>query len=349
MNKSIFILPVFVIVIVALLSSIFIVDEREKALVLRFGRVVQTVEEPGLNFRVPLIDQVVEYDDRIISIDMAAQEVIPNDDRRLIVDAFARYRISDVELFRQATGAGGDQAIAVADNRLERILNAQTRAVLGSVSSGDILSTDRDALMLRIRNGAIQQADELGLTVIDVRLKRTDLPSQNLERTFLRMVSERQREAEDERARGREAATRITAQADRTVAELESDARRQARIIEGEADAESNATFAQAYGQDAEFFEFYRSLEAYRTGLATGNARMVMSPPEDFFDYLRSPRGNTVASPEPVAATAAAEDGATAQSDATVPAADEGDAGVPAGDTADADSDADAAEGTATE
>ncbi|MCF2904414.1 protease modulator HflC [Octadecabacter sp. CECT 8868] len=293
MNKSLYILPVIVIFLAAVISSIFIVDEREKALVLRFGRVVQIKEDPGLGFRIPMMDQVVTYDDRIISIDMAAQEVIPNDDRRLIVDAFARYRISDVELFRQATGAGGDQAIAVADQRLERILNAQTRAVLGSVSSGDILSTDRDALMLRIRNGAITQANSLGLTVIDVRLKRTDLPSQNLERTFLRMVSERQREAEDERARGREAATRITAQADRTVVELESDASRQARITEGEADAASNAIFAEAYGQDTEFFEFYRSLEAYREGLATGNARMVMSPPEAFFDYLRSPTGAT--------------------------------------------------------
>lgn len=291
MNKSIFILPVIVIAAAAILSSLFIVDEREKALVLRFGRVVQVVEDPGLGFRVPFVDQIVTYDDRIISIDMAAQEVIPNDDRRLVVDAFARYRIADVERFRQATGAGGDQAIAIADQRLERILNGQTRSVLGSVSSGDILSTDREALMLRIRNGAIAEARALGLDVIDVRLKRTDLPPQNLERTFLRMVSERQREAEDERARGREAATRITAQADRTVVELESDASRLARITEGEADAERNAIFAGAYGQDAEFFEFYRSLEAYRTGLATGNARMVMTPPEDFFDYLRSPNG----------------------------------------------------------
>ncbi len=294
MNRAAFLIPVLVIAIAAVLSSIFVVKETEKALVLRFGRVVQTVNDPGLNFRVPLMDTVVTYDDRIISIDMEAQEVIPNDDRRLIVDAFARYRISDVERFRQATGAGGDQAIAVADNRLERILNAETRAVLGSVSSGDILSADRDALMLRIRNGAIQEARALGLEVIDVRLKRTDLPSQNLERTFLRMVSERQREAEDERARGREAAQRITALADRTVVELVSEATREARIVEGEADAERNAIFAEAYGQDQEFFQFYRSLEAYREGLSSGNARLVMQPPEGFFDYLRSPNGTAV-------------------------------------------------------
>ena len=291
MNKTTLIIPAVVILIAAILSSIFIVDEREKALVLRFGRVVQTVEDPGLAFRVPLMDQVVTYDDRIISIDMEAVEVIPNDDRRLLVDAFARYRIVDLERVRQATGAGGDQAIAVADNRLETILNAQTRAVLGSVSSGDILSTDREAMMMRIRNGAASEARSLGLEVIDVRLKRTDLPSQNLERTFLRMVSERQREAEDERARGREAAQRITALADRTVVELESEAGREAQIVQGEADAQRNAIFAEAYGQDQEFFQFYRSLEAYRTGLSSGNARLVMEPPEGFFDYLRSPNG----------------------------------------------------------
>ena len=291
MKKLTLLLPVVVIVIGAALSAIFIVDEREKVLVLRFGAVVQTIEEPGLGIRIPLIDQVITYDDRIISIDMASQEVIPNDDRRLIVDAFARYRIADVERFRQATGAGGVAAIAVANNRLERILNAQTRAVLGSVSSDEILSVDREALMSRILNSAQREANSLGLTVIDVRLKRTDLPSQNLERTFLRMVSERQREAEDERARGREAAQRITAQADRTVVELVSDAERLARITEGEADAERNAIFAEAFGQDPEFFEFYRSMEAYRSGLATGNARLVMTPPEDFFDYLRSPMG----------------------------------------------------------
>jgi len=291
LNRGVLILPIIVLLIAGVLSSIFIVDEREKALVLRFGRVVQTVEAPGLNFRVPLMDQVVRYDDRIISIDMAAQEVIPNDDRRLIVDAFARYRIADLETFRQATGAGGDQAIALADQRLERILNAQTRTVLGEVSSGDILSADRDALMLRIRNAAIAEASDLGIEIIDVRLKRTDLPTQNLERTFLRMVSERQREAEDERARGREAAQRITALADRTVVELVSAAEREAQIVQGEADAQVNAIFAEAYGQDQEFFQFYRSLEAYRTGLTSGNARLVIEPPEGFLNYLRSPDG----------------------------------------------------------
>jgi membrane protease subunit HflC len=222
---------------------------------------------------------------------MEAQEVIPDDDRRLIIDAFARYRISDVVQFRQATGAGGEQAKAVADRRLEDILRAATREVLGSVSSGDILSTDRTALMLRIRNGSFSEASSLGLTLIDVRLKRTDLPTENLAETFRRMVSERAREAEDARARGREAAQRIRAQADRTVIELVSDAGRLARIAEGEADAQRNAIFAEAYGQDPEFFQFYRSLEAYGKAIGTGNARLVLSPDHEFFDYLRNENG----------------------------------------------------------
>ena len=298
MNRAAYLLPVVVLVLAGLLSAIFIVDEREKVLVMQFGRVVAVQEEPGIAFRIPLIQEVVRYDDRIISIDMEEQEVIPNDDRRLIVDAFARYRISDVERFREATGAGGLQSVAVADRRLESILRNETREVLGSVSSSDILSADRDALMLRIRNGAISEASELGLQVIDVRLKRTDLPTENLEVTFRRMVSEREREAEDERARGREAAQRIQAQADRTVIELESDAQRQARIIEGEADAERNAVFAAAFGQDQEFFEFYRKLDAYRAALQAGNTRFLMSPDMDFFNYLQSPEGTAPAATE---------------------------------------------------
>jgi membrane protease subunit HflC len=208
----------------------------------------------------------------------------------LIVDAFARYRITDVERFRQAVGTGGEETAA---RRLDSILRSETREVLGSVSSNDILSTDRAALMLRIRNAAISEANALGVTIIDVRLKRTDLPSENLNATFQRMVAERAREAEDERARGREAAQRIEAQADRTVVELVSEASREARIIEGEADALRNNIFAQAYGQDAEFFQFYRSLEAYGIAIGQGNARLVLSPDHEFFNYLRNENGTT--------------------------------------------------------
>ena len=268
--------------------SIFIVDEREKALVLRFGRVVEVKEDPGLAFKVPFIDTVVRYDDRILSIDVGPIEVTPADDRRLVVDAFARYRIADVERFRQAVGDGG---ISIADSRLDRILTAETREVLGTVSSKDILSTDRATLMLRIRNAAITEARALGLDVIDVRLKATDLPPQNLEATFERMRAEREREATDERARGNEAAQRVRAQADRTVVELVSEARREAEIVRGEADAERNAIFADAFGADPDFFEFYRSLTAYERSLQGTNSSMVLSPDSEFFEYLRSPTG----------------------------------------------------------
>jgi membrane protease subunit HflC len=290
MNRSTYILPVIVIAVAAILSSIFIVDERQKALVLQFGQIVSVKEDPGIGFKIPLVQEVVFYDDRILALDVDPLEVTPLDDRRLIVDAFARYRITDVEGFRQAVGTGGEETAA---RRLDSILRSETREVLGSVSSNDILSTDRAALMLRIRNAAISEANALGVTIIDVRLKRTDLPSENLNATFQRMVAERAREAEDERARGREAAQRIEAQADRTVVELVSEASREARIIEGEADALRNNIFAQAYGQDAEFFQFYRSLEAYGIAIGQGNARLVLSPDHEFFNYLRNENGTT--------------------------------------------------------
>lgn len=288
MRRSAFLLPVIAVLAAIGLSSLYIVDEREKALVLQFGRVVAIKEEPGLAFKIPIIQEVVRYDDRILSRDVEPLEVTPLDDRRLVVDAFARYRITDVNQFRQAVGTGGE---ASADRRIDGILRNELREVLGSVSSNDILSSDRAALMLRIRNGAIAEARALGIEVVDVRLKRTDLPTENLDATFERMRAEREREATDERARGNEAAQRVRAQADRTVVELTSDAERQAEIIRGEADARRNAIFASAFGADPEFFEFYRSLTAYQRSLQGSNSTMVLSPDSEFFNYLKSPTG----------------------------------------------------------
>ncbi len=288
MNKSAFLIPAVVVAVVAVVSSVFIVDEREKALVLQFGQIVRVQEDPGLGFKLPLIQEVVRYDDRILSRDLEPLEITPSDDRRLVVDAFARYRIADVEQFRQAVGGGGEETAA---RRLDSILRAETREVLGSVSSNDILSTDRAALMLRIRNGAIAEALGLGLQVIDVRLKRTDLPPENLNATYERMKAEREREAADEIARGNEAALRVRAQADRTVVELVSESQRQAEITRGEADAERNNIFAESFGADPEFFEFYRSMTAYTRALTSNNSRMVMSPDSEFFNYLKSDQG----------------------------------------------------------
>ena len=287
MRRANIIIPVIVIAIAAALSSIFIVDEREKALVLQFGQIRAVKEDPGLSFKIPLIQEVVRYDDRILSLDTPAIEVTPSDDRRLVVDAFARYRISDVVKFRQAVGIGG---IRAAEDRLSSILTTQIRAVLGSegVTSNTILSSDRAGLMVRIRLQAQARATNLGLAVVDVRLKQTNLPNQNLDATFARMRAEREREAADEIARGGEAAQRVRAQADRTVVELVSDATRLAEITRGEADARRNNIFAEAFSQDVEFFEFYRSLTAYQRALQAGNSTLVLSPDSEFFDYLKS-------------------------------------------------------------
>lgn len=284
MRRSAFILPILAIAIAAFLSSVFIVDEREKVLVLQFGRVVDVRETPGLAFKLPLIQEVVRYNDRILSRDMDPIRVTPEDQRILIVDAFARYQIEDLNKFRQAAGTGG---LLSAARSLDRILDDKLRTVLGSVSSNDILSTDRAALMERITFSADLEADALGLSIIDVRLKRTDLPPENLNVTFTRMIAEREREAADLIARGNEAAQRTRASADRTVVELVSDAQRDALIARGEADALRNSIFAAAYGADPEFFEFYRSMEAYTQSLTSNNSTMVLSPNNEFFTYLK--------------------------------------------------------------
>ena len=290
MRNTSFLIPILVIAIAGVLSALFIVDEREKVLVLRFGQIKQEITEPGLGFKVPLLDKVVRYEDRILSLETDLIEVTPADERRLEVDAFVLYRITDIRQFRQALGAGGEREAGV---QLQGILNSQIRTVLGArgVTSNTILSPERATLMGQIRVQADSRAAALGLSIVDVRLRQTNLPEQNFDATLQRMIAEREREATDERARGREAAQRVTAQADRTYEEILAEARRDARIIEGEADAERNRIFAEAYGQDAEFFEFYRSLSAYEQSLKGQNSTMVMSPDSEFFNYLKSDTG----------------------------------------------------------
>jgi membrane protease subunit HflC len=265
-------------------SSIFVVDERQKALVLQFGQVADVKEEPGLAFKLPFIQQVVRYDDRILSLDTMPLEVTPLDDRRLVVDAFARYRIINVVQFRQAVGTGG---IVTAESRLERILNAALREVLGSVTSNAVLSTDRIELMTRITESAKIESKGLGVEIVDVRIKRADLPTQNLAATFRRMQAERERMAADERARGQEAAQIVRAEADRKAVETVSEAKKEAEIIRGTADALTTKIFADAFGRDPEFYAFTRSLIAYEQSMTSSNTTMVISPNSEFFDYIK--------------------------------------------------------------
>ena len=283
--RAIYLIPVVIVALVTLLSSVFIVDERQKALVLQFGQVTQVRTEPGLGFKIPFIQDVVLYEDRILGLPTTPIEVTMLDDRRLVVDAFARWRIVDLVRFREAVGTGAE---AQGLRRLEGIINPAIQEVLGSVPSNKVLSEDRTGLMNQIRDIARRQALALGIDVIDVRLTRTDLPEQNLEATFARMRAEREREAADEIARGGEAAQRVRAAADRTVVELTSDARRKAEVIRGEADAERNRIYAEAFGQDPEFFAFTRSLTAYERSMQAANTSIVLKPDSAFFEYLRS-------------------------------------------------------------
>ncbi|MDT8345553.1 MAG: protease modulator HflC [Thermohalobaculum sp.] len=283
-------IPVIVVVLAvtvfAALSSIYIVDERKQAIVLQFGEVKAIKTEPGIGFKVPLIQEVVFYEGRILPLDTSPLEVTPADERRLVVDAFARWRITDVVRFRQAV-----QTELAALQRLERILNASLREVLGTVTSDQIISAERTTLMQRIAEDARADARELGVEIIDVRIRRADLPNENLRATYDRMNAERQREAADERARGKEAAQRIRAEADRQAVELVSVANRDADIIRGRADAERNKIFAEAFGRDQEFFAFYRSMAAYEKSLTGENSSMVISPDSEFFDYFNAHQG----------------------------------------------------------
>jgi modulator of FtsH protease HflC len=292
--RTAFILPALFALGAIVLSSAYIVDERKQVLVLQFGQVKQVVTEPGLGFKLPFIQDVVSYEDRILGLPTQPIEVTPADDRRLVVDAFARWRIIDLVKFRQAVGLGGEDT---ARQRLDRIINAAIREVMGAVPSTAVLSEDRTSLMNRIRDLARREAGSLGVEVIDVRLTRTDLPEQNLEATFARMRAERQREAADEVARGNEAAQRVRAAADREVVEVTSDARKNAEIARGEADAQRNAIYAAAFGKDPEFFAFTRSLTSYERALQSGNSSIVMSPDSAFFDYMNSEKPPVVAAP----------------------------------------------------
>jgi membrane protease subunit HflC len=286
--RAIYIIPVLVVALVLILSSVFIVDERKKALVLQFGEVMQVKETPGLGFKIPLMQDVVLYEDRILGLQTQPIEVTLLSDRRLVVDAFARWRIVNLVEFRQSVGTAGEER---AQQLLSNILSQAIPEVLGNSTQEQVLSQDRAGLMNQILTIAKREGQALGIDVIDVRLTRTDLPEQNLEASFARMRAERDREAADEKARGGEAAQRVRASADRTVVELTSDARRQAEVIRGEADAERNRILAEAFGRDPEFFSFIRSLSAYEVSLKGGNSSIVMQPDSEFFNYLRSERG----------------------------------------------------------
>jgi membrane protease subunit HflC len=267
-------------------SSLFTVYQTRLALVVRLGQPVRVVTEPGLNFKFPLIDNVIYVDKRILDLENAAQEVIASDQKRLVVDAFARYKINDALKFYQAVGS-----IEGANSRLSTLLNAALRRVLGEATLTHVVKDERAGLMARVREQLDREAAQFGITVVDVRIRRADLPEQNSQAVYQRMQTERQREAAEFRANGSQRKQEIQARADRDVTVLLADAQARGDTIRGEGEAERNRIFADAFNKDPDFFAFYRSMQAYESGLGHRDTRMVLRPDSDFFRYFADPSG----------------------------------------------------------
>jgi membrane protease subunit HflC len=268
-------------------SSVFAVQQTEQALVVRFGAPVQVVTDPGLHFKAPFIDTVIPIDKRILDLENPAQEVIASDQKRLVVDAFARYRIKDALHFYQSVGS-----IQAANLQLSTLLNSGLRRVLGEVTLIQVVRDQREALMARIRDQLDREANSYGIQVVDVRIRRADLPDQNSQAIYQRMKTERQREAAEFRAQGNQKAQEIKSNADREATVIVAEANSKAEQIRGEGDAERNRLFAEAYSKDPDFFAFYRSMSAYETGFKSNDTRFLLRPDSDFFRYFGSAAGN---------------------------------------------------------
>jgi len=267
-------------------GSLFTVYQTRQALVVRLGQPVRIVTEPGLNLKIPLIDSVIYIDKRILDLENPAQEVIASDQKRLVVDAFARYKIKDPLRFYQTVGS-----IEGANSRLSTLLNSSLRRVLGGSTLTHVVRDDRAALMARVREELDREAQQFGIAVVDVRIRRADLPEQNSQAVYQRMQTERQREAAEFRAQGSQRSQEIRARADREVTVLLAESQSKGEQTRGEGDAERNRIFAEAYSKDADFFSFYRSMQAYETGLRHNDTRMVLKPDSDFFRYFVDPTG----------------------------------------------------------
>lgn len=289
MNTSAFRTGLLILLGLALLvlySSIFIVQQTQYALVLRFGAVQSAIREPGLKFKVPLIDSVTYFDRRVLDLDLPVQTLLSADRQNLEVDAFTRYRIVDPLRFYQAVGN-----ITLANQRLSSFTNSVMRNILASASRDAIVRTDRASLMNRIQEDVNRQAQSLGIEMIDVRLTRVDLPAANSQAVYQRMRTEREREAADLRANGQQRAQTIRARAEREATVIRAEANRQAEELRGQGDADRNRILAEAFSQDPDFFAFYRSMQAYENGLKSGETRLILSPNSDFFRFFNTTAG----------------------------------------------------------
>ena len=281
MKISKFLLPVLVFAGLVIYLSLFTVKEINQAIVLQFGDPKKVIAEPGLQVKIPFIQNVVFIDRRILSLDPQPEEVIASDQKRLIVDAYARFKIVDPLKFYISVG---DERVA--RSRLATIINSRLRSVLGTQSLATLLSEDRSKQMAIIQDDVNTEAEKFGITIIDVRIKRADLPQANSEAIYKRMQTEREREAKEFRARGAEMAVTITSTADKEVTVLLANAKKQSEIMKGEGDGQRNKIFATAFGKDPEFFSFYRAMQAYEKALIGGDTSLILSPDSDFFKFF---------------------------------------------------------------
>jgi membrane protease subunit HflC len=281
------VVALIVVVLFVVMSSVFTVHQTEKALVLQFGNPVREINEAGLQFKIPLMQNVVYYDNRILDVEPPQEEVIASDQKRLVVDSYARYRIADPLQFYQLVGTE-----AVASTRLSSIINSALRRVIGNVQLASVVAEKRAAVMQQVREEVNAQARSWGMDVVDVRIKRADLPAENSDAIYQRMKTERQREAAQFRGEGKREAQKIRANADRQVIEIKAQAQKQAEILRGEGDAQSIGIYADAFNRDKDFFALYWSLDAYRRSLANSDTTFVLSPDSEFFRFFESARGS---------------------------------------------------------
>ena len=276
-----FLIPLIVVLAVTGYQSLFIVQEINQAIVLQFGDPKKIITKPGLNFKLPFIQNVAYLDRRVLNLDTPPEEVIAADQKRLIVDAFARFRIVDPLKFYISVGNEN-----VARSRLATIINSRIRGVLGTQNLATLLSIDRSKHMATIQNDVNVEAQNFGITIVDVRIKRADLPQANSEAIFKRMQTEREREAKEFRAKGAEIAAKITSTADKEVTVILATANKQSEIMKGEGDGARNRIFANAFGRDPQFFAFYRAMQSYEKALIGGDTSLILSPDSDFFKFF---------------------------------------------------------------
>ena len=286
MNRNILIGAgvVAAVLLVLVMSALFTVHQTQQALVLQFGNPKRVVTEPGLHVKVPFVQNAVYIDRRVLDFDAEANELILGDQKRLVVDAFARYRIVDPLRFYQSVGSED-----LLRGRIDTILDASLRKTLGEVPLFTVLSADRAALMNQIRDQANTETKQFGIDIVDVRIKRADLPAENSQAIYRRMQTEREREAKELRAQGAELAQRIRSRADRERRVIIAEAEKEGQIIRGEGDALAIRIFADAFGKDVDFFSFYRSMQAYRDAFGDDSTSFVLSPNSEFFRFFNNP------------------------------------------------------------